>query len=94
MPERARPLMLPEITALAGIAAAWVLWDVAVILLLGYHCILRTCEMVQLRVSSVVFLRGETMASLTLENTKSGQRMGITERVTVTCPTLVKMLKH
>ena len=69
------------------------IWDVALLLLLGYHCLLRTAEMCTLRVCHLLFAASASVAIVVLEDTKTGQRLGITDTVTASHAMLVQLLK-
>ena len=56
----------------------------AAAIILGFHCLLRNCEFMQFRCMDISIFPGETRGQLRLINTKIGQRLGITEQVSVT----------
>jgi integrase len=94
MPSRARPLLVEELQALAGLAAAWDAWDVSLLLLLGYHAILRTSELFSMRVSQVSFAADGRSAFVSLPNTKGSQRKGAPEGVRLTDVRLIAALRR
>ena len=53
-------------------------------IILGFHCLLRNCEFMQLRCMDISIFPGLTRGQLRLVHTKIGQRLGITEQVSVT----------
>jgi integrase len=55
-------------------------------LMLGYHCLLRTCEFMSIRGMDLSVFAGTGQGQLRLLHTKIGQRLGITEQVAVTDP--------
>ena len=93
LPDRAPPLTTGFVTALAGAALSEGSFRMCVILLLGFHALLRTGELLQVRAQHIVFQAGHPTALLTLPTTKSGQRLrNVPESVTITDPTLLDYL--
>ena len=91
LPARAHPLLPDQVIAIA----AWFIRDrrmpqMGLVLLLGFHCVLRTIEMLHLKASDIVL--GDTGNAAVLQfDSKSGNRLGFTERRTVTDVTLVRL---
>ena len=78
---RAPPLTVGMAQAMAGHFASNRLPSLAVMTLIAHHCMLRTCELFELRTGDVTFLPGRAL--LVLRETKMGQRVGIHQETTV-----------
>ena len=85
LPSRAPPMSWEIALALAGYAVSTGRLDWAALVLAGHHCCLRTMEMLELSVECVA-LNQQYLGTLTLMNTKIGQRRGQKEFVTVDSP--------
>ena len=86
------PLRRDMVLAIAGVALAKGDTAFAVILLIGFACLLRTGEMCNLKVADVFFLRNKTRACLLLHATKTGKRSGEDEQVLVHDTAIVGLL--
>ncbi len=75
---RAPPLTVSMAQAMAGHFVSQRLPSLAVMTLLAHHCMLRTCELFELRTGDVSFLPGRAL--LVLRETKMGQRVGSTKK--------------
>ena len=82
LPSRAPPLPIEVALALAGFAASIGRRDVAALILLGYHGMMRTTEFLTLT-SGNVWLDESYRGVVALEWSKMGQRRGMTEYVTI-----------
>ena len=90
LPNRAPPFSLHVVQALAGAAKAKRYTRVGVALLLAFHCLLRTGELLTVKARDIS-IHGLT-GVLTLPSTKSGHRTGAKESVTITDQGLLAML--
>jgi len=93
MPERARPFTAEDAMAVAGFFLAKGLSELAILTLVGFHCLLRTNEMLTLRRISCEIAEDEQTCLLQLGYTKGGKRRGVAESVIVTDTCLVKALQ-
>ena len=82
IPARAPPLPRDALLALAGFALAEGSADVAALLVLGYHCCLRTNEMLSVKREDLA-LGSDFKGVLALPWTKKGQRHGARELVSI-----------
>ena len=82
IPARAPPLPAMVLVAMAGFAKACGRNDIAILLLLGFHTMLRTCELLTLTGDKIA-LNADNVGVLGLEWTKMGQRRGVSEYVTI-----------
>jgi integrase len=85
MPNRAVPLTLDMILALAGWAASQAHLEVAALLLVGFHCSLRTMEMLGI-CPQALCLGTDARGAVALPLTKMGQQRGAQESVTIDDP--------
>ena len=92
LPARAPPLPKLVAIGLAGYVAALHRFDVGVLWLVGFHCVLRSGEMFNLRAQDVAFGPDRTTAVLSLGFTKTGKRQGAQESVTVSDAVVVRAL--
>ncbi len=92
LPCRAVPLSPEQTLALAGLALKWGRIRLAIMLLLGFHCLLRTDEIISLQCRDVRLGVSGEAAVLALNQGKSGKRRGLEEAVTVTDAGLVTLL--
>ena len=60
-------------------------------IMLGFHCLMRNCEFMKLRIMDISIFPGG-QGQLRLLHTKIGQRLGITEQVSVTDPWILEWL--
>ena len=92
-PQRCTPLTLEILLALVG-RAVFLGWHrMSLVLLIGFHCVLRTAEMYNLRVVDFEFDKALTSGVLTLSESKSGTRYNIVESVTIKDATLITLFK-
>ena len=89
---RAPPLLPLFVLAMAGQARKEGNLRFGICLLLGFHCLLRTIEILHVTCQDILFSDNLNSAILQLPNTKSQQRTGNAESVTVTDSHLVKLL--
>ena len=89
MPERSPPLSLEQILALSGLYLAHSQLEMSVMVLLGFHCMMRTAELLGVRAQYISVARGK--AAITLMG-KTGTRMGAPETVTVDDDLLLALL--
>ena len=92
-PQRCTPLSLDILLAMVGRAIALDWLRMSLVLLIGFHCLLRTAEMYKLRANDFEFNATLTAGVLTIRESKSGTRYNIVESVTITDPTLICMFK-
>eukprot|EP00438_Fugacium_kawagutii_P030551 Skav236000 [mRNA] locus=scaffold348:439265:442676:+ [translate_table: standard] len=83
VPNRAPPLPLDVLYAMVGLADFQENPGMALTLLLAYHGLLRTGELLSLKVQHVSISKAKGPAVLSLGLTKSGKRQGAAESVTV-----------
>ncbi len=88
---RAPPLTVGMAQAMAGHFANNQLPSLAVMTLIAHHCMLRTCELFELRTGDVSFLPGRAL--LVLRETKMGQRVGVHQETTVSDEWLLAKLR-
>ena len=93
MPARAWPLNEDQLYAMCCVACQWNFMDVVVVLLLGYHCFLRTGEFVSATVGQISFATCGRRAFLALPFTKTQARKGAPEGAAITAPALVALLR-
>ncbi len=91
-PARAPPLTTSMVQALAGCLTKCGYASTAVMVLVGHHCMLRTCELFELRTGDVAFTNRRAL--LVLRETKMGQRLGIHQETTVSDEWLVRCLQR
>ena len=83
IPNRAPPLPKEVIYAMVGYALFKERPDFAITLLLGFYCLLRTGEILQIKGSHITIQSPKGPAVISLGLTKSGKRQGAAESVTV-----------
>ncbi len=93
MPARAPPLTEELTHALCGAALAKHRGDLCVLLCVAFHCMLRTGEALSLHADRITFNAACSSAVISLGLTKTGQRRGALESVTVDEPYVAKLLK-
>ena len=91
MPAQAPPCTPSIALGLSGLAALAERLDLAVILLLGFHCILRTAEMVGLRCGDIFIDHKLWRGVINLGFTKTGKRRGAVESVTIDDALIAKL---
>ena len=91
LPARAPPFPELVLNGLAGHAVATGQYALAICLMLGFHCVLRTGEVLSANISQLTLTNSTGV--LQLENTKSGQRTGALEAVTIQNSNLVLWLQ-
>lgn len=93
LPARAPPLPSMFVFALAQWLVQSKAPDVAAAIILGYHCVLRTGELLKLVAGDFVFSDNLDSAVVDLGLTKSGSRRGVKESITITQAWIVKLLR-
>ena len=91
LPARAPPMPLLVCLAIAGYANSKGRTDYGTMILLGFHCFLRTIELFS-AVAQNLWLDAQGTGSILLPITKSGQRIGAPESVTIDDPSVGKRL--
>ena len=89
---RASPLNTFFLAALAGKAVALNDRRLAVSLLLGFHCMLRTGELLKIRKMDLSLMERHSRGIVVLHEIKSGQRTASSETVVIFDACLVRML--
>ena len=84
IPSRAPPLTTDLVVSMASYCMQTGLFDFGALLLVGFHCMLRTGEILQLRASD--FLVSEETGVVHLHSSKSGLRHNTKESVTIESP--------
>lgn len=92
-PQRCAPLSLDILLAMVGFATHKGWDNFALLVVLGFHCILRTAEMYNLRIADMEFNASGTKGVLTLKESKSGTRYNIVESVTITDMGVIRLAK-
>jgi hypothetical protein len=92
LPCRAPPLTWELVKAFCGRALALLRPDVAAAILIAFHCLLRTGEMLKLTAGSFAFASNYNSGVINLGKTKVGQRLGINESVTIEEPLVCKFI--
>ena len=90
-PQRCTPVTLDILLAMVGHALSQGWQRMALVLLVGFHCVLRTAEMYNLQVGDFEFDASLTSGILTLRESKSGTRYNMIESVTITDATLIAL---
>ena len=93
LPSRAPPFTDEVVKAVAGLALERQWPDVAILCYVGYCCLLRTGELLYLTKQSVWISADRRQAVLNLGLTKSAQRAGAEESVTVNDALAVQLLQ-
>ena len=88
-PRRCTPLTMDILLAMVGRAVTLGWHRLGLLLLLGFHCILRTAEMYSVRVGDFEFDKSLQRGVLTLRESKSGTRYNMVESVTIDDANLV-----
>ena len=83
MPSRAPPITLGILQAICGLAACSGDWDLAIMLFVGFECLLRTGEMLALRKQDFLLNVPKGTAVVNLGMTKGAKRSGAEESVTI-----------
>lgn len=91
LPSRAPPLTWTLVTALAGYEWHLGNYEMAVVLLVAFHCLLRTGEFLSLTANDVSL--GPISGVISLKGTKTGVRNNSNEVVSVTCPLVLEFLR-
>ena len=92
MPRRAPPIPPAVVRGIAGLAWVQGRLDVALGVLIGFHCMLRGGEVLGLRFCDCMHF-GDTVV-LDLGFTKTGSRKGAREQVTITDSSLASLLRY
>ena len=90
-PQRTPPLTKGMVQAIAGHFVGEDLPEAATCVLLGYHCLLRTGEMLKLEAQDLSC--SDSTVHLLLRETKVGQRLGESELVSVDDPLLIVLCR-
>ena len=93
LPTRAPPLPRDVFFAMAEHFTRLALPGVALAVLVGGHCVLRTTELATLTFSQIEFAGDYTSAVVSLGVTKGGARRGASESVTIELPWLAAAVK-
>lgn len=91
-PARAPPLTLRITRSLAAYAVASSQWELAVMLLLGFECLLRTGELMALYPEDL--LLGATTGLCTLRNTKTSKRDSAQEVISINDSVTLELCKQ
>ena len=91
LPARAPPLSCLYVHALAAWASREGLFDTMILLLLGFHAYLRSGELFSLRQQCLQLQASTGRGVVSLPLTKSGQRLGVQESVTLDDAWLVRL---
>ena len=91
VPCRAPPLPQDILLAMSGLALSQGDLILSALLLVGFHCLLRTGEILAIKPTD--FLLGEHQGLVTLPSSKSGLRNNSKESVTITDPTTLMVLR-
>ena len=91
IPNRAPPLTWAIVSSWAAFAYSQGLFEMSLLLLLGFHCLLRTGELLNL--SGTDFQIGSDTGLVSLQNTKTGRRKGANEMVTIFDGTTLEVLR-
>ena len=94
LPERSFPITAEVMQGYAGLAIHWGFVDVALVILVAFHCLLRTGEAVSMRKGDFVFSSNMHFATLNLPLTKSFHRSGVPETVSIDDSVLILVLKQ
>ena len=89
---RALPLPQKVVVAMAGAALAFERADLYALLLVGFLGFLRTNELLTLTPQDITFLAGNSRAILSIRESKSGQRSGTVEHVSIADPLVCSAL--
>jgi hypothetical protein len=89
--KQAPPLSVSMVQCIAGAFIEVGEIDLAILVLLAHHCVLRTCELLSLRETDASVMAKGVL--LILRDTKVGQRIGIHQEVAVKDPWLVPRLR-
>ena len=92
LPCRAWPLTTKQVHAVAYALLLTDCWDVALVVLLAFHGVLRTHEAVSVTVAQFVWSTSEMRGHLALPDTKGTKRSGAIEGVALEAPALVALL--
>lgn len=92
LPARADPVSILVLEALCGLAFMNGRADAAVLMYLAFHCILRTGEFLRLTAADFAISSDHSSGVVNLGETKSGQRQGAKESVTLDDPMICKMV--
>ena len=92
MPRRAPPIHPAVVRGIAGLAWVQGRLDVALGILIGFHCMLRGCEVLRLGFCDCMHFCNTTV--LDLGFTKTGSRKGTREQVTVTDSSVTNLFRY
>lgn len=91
IPNRAPPLTKPIVYSLSAYEWQMGNYEMSCLLLLGFHCLLRTGELLKLQCSD--FNLGARSGIVALKDTKSGRRNSVNEMVSITDPTTLEVVR-
>ena len=92
MPRRAPPIPPALVRGIARLAWVQGRLDVVLGILIGFHCMLRGCEVLRLRFCDCMHFGGTIV--LDLGFTKTGSRKGTREQVTITDSSLTNLFRY
>ena len=92
LPMRAWPLTREQVMAMCAVLYAWDLQDVALVVLLQFHALLRAGEGLSARSNQFTFSPDFLQGHMALPFTKGSARKGAVEGVSITCQALCQML--
>ena len=92
LPSRCFPMTLEMAHGLAGLALHWQWFDMCIGILVAFDCLLRTGELMQMRVGDIMINASLNFATINLPDTKGEKRTGVTDSVSITDPLLVRLL--
>jgi len=93
-PQRCAPLSKDILLAMIACASERTWHRFALLLAIGFHCLLRTAEMYHLRVADFEFDESFKKGVLVLRESKSGNRFNVVESVTITDVSLIRMFQN
>ena len=94
LPSQAVPFTLKVLRGVAGKAFEIGDWRLGLLLLLGFHCLLRTGELLEVKTCDFIFGDNDDRAVLNLPSSKTGTRFGTKEAITLSDPVLIALLKR
>ena len=91
IPARAPPLTQRLVRAMAALEATLGHFEMSALLLLGFHCLLRTGELLAVKPGD--FLLGDVSGICSLKETKSGRRDAASEAISITDPITLETVR-
>jgi len=92
-PQRCAPVSVDILLAMVGMTIQRGWHRMSVLLVVGFHCLLRTAEMYNLRLADFEFDKDGKHGVLTLPESKSGTRYNIIESVTIVDAGVIHLVK-